>query len=184
MGSPTVHVSLLLQVIIPLMLCTILSLAQTGPETGLNLIRETCSDTNFSDLCVSSFLSDPESTKVYYKDLGAINVKLVQANATDTLAYIEDLLENATDPAMKECLQKCQTNYNEIIDDLQSAFDNFENMDFEPIEGSLEAAKSKAEACEEGYKKHKGLKSPLTERNEMTSKLADNGFVIVGDMMI
>ncbi|KAG9459494.1 hypothetical protein H6P81_004002 [Aristolochia fimbriata] len=185
MANPAIHVSLLLQVLVPLLLCTAqLSLAQLGPDTGVKLIEETCSDTEDPELCVSSFLTDPQSTSALYKDLGAVSVRVVAANATDTRDYIEHLLNKTEDSATKKSLEICLESYNSMVEELHTVTDSLEELDFMPVEEALDLAKTKAEECEEEFKKQKGLKSPLTQRNEMIGKLADNGFVIVGDMMI
>lgn len=174
--------------IIRLSSCLVLLFVAFSPaagkgDTGGDLIESTCSDTNYYELCVTTFLSDPKSLKVPYKDLGPIMAKLVLANATSIRSYIEQRMDEEKESQMKKVLKKCYKNYSTIISNLKSVMGEFKDLNFQPIVGAMRSAQKKAVACEGEFKKE-GLKSPVSKRNELMAKLADNGFVIMSDMMV
>lgn len=171
-----------------LLFATLLVILSFSPaaaqETGKELIEETCSDTPYPDLCVSTFLSDPRSLKVFYKDLGKIMTELLLAEATSTRSFIKQRLEQNRDLKIKTVLEKCQKNYTSLINGIESVMRFFRDYTFDPVVGAMDSAQKEVRACRDVLKKGGLHKSPVDEKNAFMSKLAGIAFVIIIDMAV
>ncbi|KAJ6366318.1 hypothetical protein OIU77_002824 [Salix suchowensis] len=73
----------------------------------MKLIQETCKNTKYYDLCVSSLKPNASSTKADTKGLALIMVGVGMANATATSSYLSSQLLSTTpnDPVLKKVLR-------------------------------------------------------------------------------
>lgn len=93
-------------------------------------------------------------------------------------------------PSTKGSLGACSKFYNLAIYNLRLAekylnSNGFkETYEYGPVEGWTRAAQGYFNKCGATLKKQRGVGAPLKQRNEIARRLADNAFVIVGDLMV
>lgn len=73
-------------------------------EKEADLIETTCKQSKYYDLCVSSLKADPRSTGADMIGLARIMLELTLARANIVLAKVNKLLNETTEPVMKELM--------------------------------------------------------------------------------
>lgn len=148
-----------------------------------DLVSTTCSQTPFSDTCLSSLRSDSRSQNSDVKGLATIALEKSIDDATETKAHIDYLIKlhnpNQTEYEFK-CLKECMEEYSEALDNLQESYLALNTSSFDDVNSDVAAAMSDAESCENGYEEEQLLQnpSPLTERNKIFSELCSNFLAI------
>lgn len=144
-----------------------------------DLVSTTCSQTPFSDTCLTSLWSDPRSQNFDVKGLATIALEKSIDKATETKAHIDYLTKlhnpNQTEYEFK-CLKECMVEYSEALDNLQESYLALTTSSFDKVNYDVAAAMSDAETCENGYEDEQLLQnpSPLNERNRIFSELCSN----------
>ncbi|KAJ7980419.1 Pectinesterase inhibitor [Quillaja saponaria] len=170
-----------------IVLLTVLLFESTQPsvlrrdENG-DLIDQTCKQTPYSDLCVSSLKSNPQSSNTDLKGLALVMVNNVLANATETLNYIEGLIKQTTDQQLEQALAFCAELYIPVVKySLPEAADAVSHGRFGFANYGISDAGNEAVTCE---KKFSGsAKSPLTDRNKFVQKLSDVAAAILDQLL-
>lgn len=89
--------------------------AEAANEIGKSLITETCSHTEFPDICTSTLESDPRSFSANLTGLSRIGIQLVATKVNDTAVEALKLVQNATDYVEWGKLQACSGEYNASV---------------------------------------------------------------------
>ncbi|KAB2616059.1 cell wall / vacuolar inhibitor of fructosidase 1-like [Pyrus ussuriensis x Pyrus communis] len=114
-----------------------------------NLIAQTCNQTPYPDLCVSTLQSDPRSAKADVKGLGIIMVDAVRAKAHEANLRVEELIdrEPGNTPA-----RNCGFNYDDIFQlDIPQAVEAFPKDDYKSVELGMTNVVANADSCERGF---------------------------------
>ncbi|CAA2945754.1 invertase inhibitor [Olea europaea subsp. europaea] len=144
-----------------------------------NLINQTCktfgqNDPNINyNFCTTSLQADPASQNATLQELGMISIRLIHSNVTDTLIYIENLIENNEwDSYTKQCLSDCFELFSDAISSAKQAMKYYYERHYGDANVQLSAILNDATTCEDGFKEKKGVVSPLTKRNCDTFQLS------------
>ncbi|XP_070675858.1 cell wall / vacuolar inhibitor of fructosidase 1-like [Malus domestica] len=114
-----------------------------------NLIAQTCNQTPYPDLCVSTLQSDPRSAKADVKGLGIIMVDAVRAKAREANLQVEELIdrEPGNTPATN-----CRLNYSDIFHlHIPDAVEAFPKDDYKSAELAMINVVTNADSCERGF---------------------------------
>ncbi|KAM1356952.1 hypothetical protein ACFX13_031729 [Malus domestica] len=114
-----------------------------------NLIAQTCNQTPYPDLCVSTLQSDPRSAKADVKGLGIIMIDAVRAKAREANLQVEELIdrEPGNTPA-----RNCRFNYDDIFQlDIPQAVEAFGKDDYKSAEIGMTNVVANADSCERGF---------------------------------
>ncbi|KAB2623537.1 cell wall / vacuolar inhibitor of fructosidase 1-like [Pyrus ussuriensis x Pyrus communis] len=114
-----------------------------------NLIAQTCNQTPYPDLCVSTLQSDPRSAKADVKGLGIIMVDAVRAKAHEANLRLEDLINRDVGnvPA-----QDCRFNYDDIFQlDIPQAVEAFGKDDYKSAELGMTNVVANEDSCEKRF---------------------------------
>ncbi|KAB2623545.1 cell wall / vacuolar inhibitor of fructosidase 1-like [Pyrus ussuriensis x Pyrus communis] len=114
-----------------------------------NLIAQTCNQTPYPDLCVSTLQSDPRSAKADVKGLGIIMVDAVKAKAGEASRRVEELInrEPGNTPA-----RNCRLNYSDIFHlYIPEAVEAFPKGDYKSAELAMTNVVANADSCERGF---------------------------------
>nr|GMC82519.1 putative invertase inhibitor [Ipomoea batatas] len=139
-----------------------------------NLINNTCKilakgDQNIKyGFCATSLQAAPASQCATLRGLGIINFRLIRYNVTDTRCRIKHLLreKKALDPYVKACLGDCLELYSNAIPDIKQAMKDYNAKKFVEANLKVSAVMDAVTTCEDGFKERKGVRSPLTKRND------------------
>lgn len=164
---PTLFLTLL-----PLLRLTVLF----SPASSIDLIQQTCSLTPFYDLCIGSLQSDPQSSSSDLRGLAQIMASAVLANANQTLTQIQQLLNQAPDPAAEKPLAYCAEIYIPMVKyNLPQAIAALRKGGCGFAVYVLSAAQSDVSDCQ----KRVAGSSPVSQWNKMVQNLADVALSII-----
>ncbi|CAM8945194.1 unnamed protein product [Rhodiola kirilowii] len=132
------------------------------------------SDPNINyNFCTTSLQSAPDSPCADFRKLGMISIRLVKFNATNTRCYIKELLKNKKlQPYVKQCLKDCYELYSNVMPTVRKAAEDYKARKFYDANIELSSVMDDASTCEEGFFEKKGIKSPLTKRNQYLFELS------------
>ncbi|KAI6692898.1 hypothetical protein NL676_020608 [Syzygium grande] len=148
-------------------------------EKSVDLIKKTCRKTPYHDLCVSSLRSYPGSSGATVHDLAGIMLNLTLANATDTLSFIQVLINQTEDPQLEMPLDYCAELYIPVVKyTLPQAIDAFDKSQYGFAEYGVSDAGDQANTCEKQLSKSTAS-SPLGDRNKLMSELCDVAVAII-----
>lgn len=126
-----------------------------------DLIQQTCRNTKYYDLCVSSLKSDSSSPKADTKGLALIMVKVGIANATATNSYLSSQMLSVTnDTLMKKVMKECADKYAFAHDALQSSVQALSAEVYDYVYMQVMAAADYPNACHNAFKRYPGLIYP------------------------
>ncbi|KAK6125599.1 hypothetical protein DH2020_040659 [Rehmannia glutinosa] len=126
-----------------------------------DLIQQTCKNTKYYDLCVSSLKSDSSSPKANIKGLALIMVKVGMANATATNTYLSSqMLSVRNDTVMKKVMKECADKYGFANDALQSSVQDLSAEFYDYAYMHVMAAADYPNSCHNAFKKYPGLIYP------------------------
>lgn len=147
-------------------------------HADITLITSTCNssmhnDPNINfDFCTASLQSEPESLNATLTELGAISIKLIQYNLTDTCNEIKKLLDNKKlDPYVRMCLIDCAELYSESIDSVNQGWDWYQDNKFDDANVEISSIMEDASTCEDGFM-DEGVVSPVSKRNNDAFQLS------------
>ncbi|KAL0449807.1 UNVERIFIED_CONTAM: Cell wall / vacuolar inhibitor of fructosidase 2 [Sesamum latifolium] len=143
-----------------------------------DLIQQTCKNTKYYDLCVSSLKSDSSSLKADSKlGLALIMVRVGMANATATNSYISSQIlsvKNDTAP-MRKVMRECADKYGFANDALQNSVQDLSSELYDYAYMHVMAAADYPNACRNAFKRYPGLVYPqeLAVREEGLKHICD-----------
>ncbi|KAL6542622.1 hypothetical protein OROMI_024224 [Orobanche minor] len=137
----------------------IILLAKGNPS---DLIRQTCKNTKYYDLCVSSLKSDSSSPKADIKGLALIMVKVGMANATATIfSYLSpQILTAKNDTVVKKLMKECADKYGFSNEALQSSVQDLSDDLYDYAYMHVMAAADYPNSCHNAFKRYPGLIYP------------------------
>ncbi|KAJ9181777.1 hypothetical protein P3X46_005835 [Hevea brasiliensis] len=146
-------------------------------QSDANMIAQTCKQTPFYNLCVSSLNSDPSSSKADVRGLALIMVNKVKAKATISLHLINQLSQKSL--GLKNPLSYCADNYDAILSaDIPEALEALQKGDPKFAQDGVKDAANEANLCEAKFHG----KSPLTKFNKVvhdTSAIAAPAIALI-----
>ncbi|KAK2990173.1 hypothetical protein RJ640_014625 [Escallonia rubra] len=141
-----------------------------------SLVATVCSKTPHPEICTSILKSDPRTGTANMNDLMQISIDLASFNATATRVKSHSLLLGTTDPGLKERLNTCATDYDDVGGYLDQAMEDFKSGDYDGVNIAGSAAYDLAGDCENSFKKEPAYQSPLTNDNYNMENL---GYIVV-----
>ncbi|CAK7354968.1 unnamed protein product [Dovyalis caffra] len=128
----------------------------------MRLIQETCKNTKYYDLCVSSLKRNATSTKADTKGLAIIMIGVGMANATATSSYLSSQLFSTTpnDPILKKVLKECADKYSYAADALQNSVRDLGTESFDYAYMHVMGASDYPNACRNAFRRYPGLAYP------------------------
>ncbi|XP_049380832.1 cell wall / vacuolar inhibitor of fructosidase 2-like [Solanum stenotomum] len=137
-------------------------------SSSIDLIQQTCKNTKYYDLCVSSLKSDSTSLKADTKGLATIMVKIgmVNATATNTFLSSHELVLNTTNYTnndlvlMKKLLKDCADKYALATNALQDSLQDLNNEVYDYAYLHVMAAADYPNVCHNGFKRNPRLDYP------------------------
>lgn len=146
-----------------------------------NLIQNTCKNTKYYDLCLSSLKSNPTSLNADTKGLAAIMVGIGIANTTATSSYLSSQLlsVNGNDTIKKKVLKECSDKYTYAADALQASVKDLGAESYDYAYMHVTAAADYPNACHNAFKRYPGLAYPpeLARREDGLKHIC---FVVLG----
>ncbi|GMY35048.1 pectinesterase inhibitor [Fagus crenata] len=128
-----VSVSLCL-IVIPIALSVLLSslhFAIASNEIGNSLITETCNQTEFPDVCISTLESDPRSSNANLTDLSKIGFELTVTKSNETLAEAFKLLNNASSYEQWGRRSACYSTYKSSVNQIKEGLQYFNEKKYD-----------------------------------------------------
>lgn len=144
-----------------------------------NLIVQTCKQTPFYDVCISSLKSNPRSSRTDVTGLALIMVDVLKTKATETLNHINGLRHGS--PKLNRPLRSCADGYKAIIEgDVPEAIEALQKGNPKFAEQAANDAADVASSCEDGFS---GRRSPLTDMNKVVHEVAAVAAAIVRNLL-
>ena len=84
-----------------------------------------------------------------------------------------------TGKMMAAILQTCTDNYDDAVDNLDSAIKALRERDIPTLNGMLSAALTDFTTCEDGFVETPGVNSPMVDYDSVLTKLASNCLALV-----
>ncbi|KAE9584232.1 hypothetical protein Lal_00049638 [Lupinus albus] len=143
----------------------LLFLAHSQPCTlvngNLTLIKNTCKNTKYYDLCFSSLKSSLTSQKSDPKSLATIMLRIGIANATSTSSYLSSqFLGTSNDTTLKRVLKECAHKYAYAGEALEASAQDLANEVYDFAYMHVTAASDYTNVCHNLFKVHHGLVYP------------------------
>lgn len=167
----------------------LLFLAHSQPYALVNgdatLIKKTCMNTKYYDLCFSSLISDPRSQNADPKGLAVIMIRIGLANATSTSSYLSSqLLGTANNTTLKRVLKECANKYTYASDSLQASAQNLAIEAYDYASMHITAASDYPNACHNLFKLYPGLVYPpeLARRENGLEHICDVALGIIDNI--
>jgi pectinesterase inhibitor-like protein len=169
---------LLLLIFLPFTQCSIFPLDKSG-----NLIQQICKKTPNYDLCLSSLLSNPESSNVDVKGLAQIMADILLGNVSDSLNYIEGLVKQAPEEQLERCLAYCAELYIPVVKyTLPQAIEALSKGQYRFANYGISDVAKEADTCEKKFSSS-SIQSPLTDMNNLLESLSDVAVAIVNTLL-
>ncbi|KAK7247567.1 hypothetical protein RIF29_42452 [Crotalaria pallida] len=149
-------------------------------------IQNTCKNTKYYDLCLSSLKSNPNSSKADTKGLAGIMVGIGKANATSTSSFLSNVLVRAAnDTALKTVLKECADKYTYAGDALQGSAQDLANEAYDFANVQVTAASDYPNVCHNLFKSNPGLVYPpeLATREDGLKQLCDVALGIIDTLL-
>ncbi|KAM7466533.1 hypothetical protein LguiB_014095 [Lonicera macranthoides] len=143
-----------------------------------DLVEQVCKTTTDPSLCLSTLRSNPRSSSSDVKGLAHIMLEVSLRKGSDNFAQVKKLVQNATDPIIKQCLDLCVMQYDLLIDNVNKAIHSLESNSFRDANLHAGWAADGAESCENSFIELK-RPSPLTERNNLVVHLGEISLEII-----
>ncbi|EEF43119.1 cell wall / vacuolar inhibitor of fructosidase 1 [Ricinus communis] len=143
-----------------------------------DLINRTCKKTPYYDLCVSSLQSNSQASSADVKGLASTMANITLSNATHTLYYSQEIIDQNTNPELERALTYCAEVYIPIVDYiLPQAIDGVRNGHFGFFKYGILDAEEKVQACDK--KIPDSVKLPLTEMNRVMQNLCNVSVALI-----
>ncbi|KAB2617529.1 hypothetical protein D8674_013398 [Pyrus ussuriensis x Pyrus communis] len=152
-------------------------------QADSTLIQNTCKNTKYYGLCVSSLKSVPTSINADTKGLAVIMVGIGTANATATSSYLSSQLISSSinDTNLKKVLKECADKYGYVGDALQASVQDLGSESYDYAYMHITAAADNPNACHNAFKRYPGLAYPpeLARREEGLKHICDVALGII-----
>uniref|UniRef100_A0A7N0UK34 Pectinesterase inhibitor domain-containing protein n=1 Tax=Kalanchoe fedtschenkoi TaxID=63787 RepID=A0A7N0UK34_KALFE len=153
--------------------------ATAAVDMSNNLIPKVCDNSSRADpnirytFCTASLQSAPDSPCAALRHLGTISIRLVKFNATNTRCYIRQLLKNTKlTPYVRQGLNDCDELYSDALSTVRKAAKAYGAKNYADANIHLSSVSDAPLTCEQGFTERKGVKSPLTKRNDQLFQLS------------
>jgi len=149
------------------------------------LIKRTCKNTKYYNLCFSSLKSDPSSPNADPKGLAVIMIGIGMTNATSTSSYLSSkLLSPSNNTTFKRVIKECADKYSYAGDALQASVQDLLNEAYDYAYMHLTAAKDYPNACHNAFKRYPGLTYPLdlARREDGLKHICDVAMAIIDNL--
>ncbi|KAL8045150.1 hypothetical protein ABFX02_08G094000 [Erythranthe guttata] len=143
-----------------------------------DLIQQTCKNTKYYELCVSSLKSDSSSPRADTKGLALIMVKVGMANATATNSYLSSQMLKSVinnDTVMKKVVRECADKYGFAYDSLKKSVEDLGAEMYDYAYLHVMAAEDYPNACRDAFKRYPGLVYPpeIAVREDGLKRICD-----------
>ncbi|KAL2347257.1 hypothetical protein Fmac_001257 [Flemingia macrophylla] len=167
----------------------LLFIAHLHPHAFVNgdssLIKKTCKNTKYYNLCFSSLKSDPSSPNADPKGLAVIMIGIGITNATSTSSYLSSkLLSPTNNTTLKRVLKECADKYSYAGDALQASVQDLANEAFDYAYMHIAAGKDYPNVCHNAFKRYPGLYYPpdLARREDGLKHICDVATGIIDNL--
>lgn len=143
-----------------------------------DFVQKTCrkcenNDPNIDyNFCISSFRANPGSDLADLQKLGAISLSLIRNNVSNSVDYVEKLLQKKElgsykKPRLSDCLEL----YSEAIINVEEGKKAYKVKRYDDANIKVSSVMDAARTCEDGFEEKEGVSSPLTKWNKDTFQL-------------
>ncbi|CAL9074219.1 unnamed protein product [Musa textilis] len=122
------------------------------------------------DFCVKFLHEDPGSCSAHTKELAIVAANLSYPRAAATKSKVKSLLQVATDPKAKQCLQTCLSTYSDLIPALAESISALEDDRLWDAKTYLSATTESPQDYEDGFEEMR-VPSPLSSENREVRQL-------------
>ncbi|XP_051147880.1 putative invertase inhibitor [Andrographis paniculata] len=145
------------------------------------LIESSCktfaqSDPNIDyGFCTSSMKGATAGGRATLPALGAISLRLVQDNLTDTRRHVREILNNSSmlSPYSRRCLHDCLELFSDAVSGVEDAARDYDAKRFDDANVKMSAVMDAPTTCEDGFKEGPAaVASPLSKRNRDAFELS------------
>ncbi|XP_072967999.1 putative invertase inhibitor [Typha angustifolia] len=123
------------------------------------------------DFCVTSLQADPGSGSADKKGLAVIAAELASKNATSTKSRVQELLNKAVEPKLKNSLDTCLDLYSDMIPNLSDSISAIRTGRYSDAKTYLSSAFDAPGDCENAFSEE-GIQSPITKENSDSQQLS------------
>ncbi|KAM7462507.1 hypothetical protein LguiA_030628 [Lonicera macranthoides] len=95
-----------------------------------DLVEQVCKTITDLSLCLSALQSNPRSSSSDMKGLAHIVLEVSLCKGSGNFSQVKKLVQNATDPIIKQCLDLCMKQYDLLIDNVNKAIHSLESNSF------------------------------------------------------
>lgn len=135
-------------------------------KAGVDVIVNTCKNTQNPGFCASTLESDRRSFNVStVAELAGIAIEIATAAAGSTLSRINDLAGQDPGTAAEEALDQCAQLYGNAIDDLEEAGKGVRSGDYGGAVGPVDSAWEAPRSCEGAFA-DRSLSSPVAAEDK------------------
>ncbi|KAK7282346.1 hypothetical protein RIF29_11031 [Crotalaria pallida] len=163
---------------------------QIQPHNFVNgdatLIKQTCKNTKYYNLCFSSLKSNPSSPNADPKGLAVIMVGIGMTNATSTSSYLSSKsLSPTNNTTLNSVLKECADKYTYAGDALEASVQDLGNEEYDYAYMHITAAKDYPNACHNAFKRYPGLVYPpeLARRENGLKHICDVAIGIIDNLI-
>ncbi|XP_054807077.1 cell wall / vacuolar inhibitor of fructosidase 2 [Prosopis cineraria] len=154
-------------------------------KADTKLIRKTCKNTKYYDLCYSSLKSDPTSPNADPKGLAVIMVEIGMANATATSSYLSSkLVGPSNDTILNRVLKECSDKYSYAVDALRASVQDLANEEYDYAYMRVTAASDYPNVCHNAFKRYPNLVYPpeISRREKGLKHICDVALGIIDNL--
>ncbi|KAL3627212.1 hypothetical protein CASFOL_028575 [Castilleja foliolosa] len=153
-------------------------LSAAAAKAKASLATEVCKNTTDINFCLQSIYSDPGAATADRVTLANISFGKAHSNATNTSDYIASQIKSARGGKPKDDvvrgLKSCLVNYNETVRVLSEVLRDLNDESYYKFDTMSLDAENNTRVCERGFHG----KSPMTQRNVISIKLANICYVV------
>ncbi|KAK4741609.1 hypothetical protein SAY87_025197 [Trapa incisa] len=115
---------------------------------GTALVAEVCGQCKDKDLCLSSLNADPNTQTADLSGLTLISIRVATANATDTSAYISQMLKDTSlEPGVQDALNNCADYYDDVVQQLDDSLAALTVRNYGDLRKWVETAATEGDSC-------------------------------------
>ncbi|XVE73352.1 hypothetical protein DITRI_Ditri11bG0111000 [Diplodiscus trichospermus] len=150
-------------------------------DAGKNiLVEETCQQTKYKDLCISSLEAEHASQDADLAALALIAVKAASNNGSDTSVYIKKTLDGTSlEPTVEQNFEDCSENYGSAMQQLDDSLAALVSKNYTDVKTWLQVAITDSTTCENGLKQSPGYELEMFNKNNIFRQLCSNALDIV-----
>ncbi|KAI9074814.1 hypothetical protein K1719_043238 [Acacia pycnantha] len=165
----------------------LLLLLQPQPfvKADTKLIRQTCKNTKYYNLCYSSLKSNPTSPNADPKGLARIMVEVGRENATATSSYLSSkLVGPSNDTVLNRVLKECSEKYGYASEALQASLQDLNNEEYDYAYVRVTAASDYPNVCHNAFKRYPSLVYPsdISRREKDLKNICDVALGLIDNL--